>query len=381
MKRTAQAGCGLVLADALGERLADAQPIGTPPAPQKRPRECMFYEKIGRGNVRCLLCPHHCRVREGQRGDCGVRENQNGTYRTLVYNRYCSFNIDPIEKKPFYHYLPGTTAASVATAGCNFTCKFCQNWQISQSLPEEVRHRPLTTAGLVARAVERHVPTIAYTYSEPTVFYEYMHDTAKLGRTRGVGSVIVSNGYMCEDATRRLLNHLTAVKVDLKAFTEKFYQDVCGGHLQPVLDNLQVIHSTGIHLELVVLLIPTLNDGKDEIRKMCEWVVEKLGVDVPIHFSRFHPTYQMKNLPRTPVKTLEMAREVAVEAGVRYAYVGNVAFHAYGHTYCHACKTKVIERVGYRVENNLGEDGKCPKCGAAIPGVWSQKQALAFKPN
>jgi pyruvate formate lyase activating enzyme len=239
----------------------------------------------------------------------------------------------------------------------------------------------MTTAQLVDRAVKDNVPTIAYTYSEPTVFYEYMHDTAKLGRTRDVGSVIVSNGYMNEKPMRELVNHLTAVKVDLKAFTEKFYREICGGSLDPVLENLKVIRSTGIHLEIVVLLIPTLNDGKEEIRKMSAWIVENLGADVPVHFSRFHPMYQMQNLPPTPVETIETARETAREAGIHYPYAGNVNFHEFGHTYCHSCRKKLIERTGYLVKTNLLKDGACPACGTKIPGVWSQKQALAFRPK
>jgi pyruvate formate lyase activating enzyme len=380
-RRAAETAAGLVLAqtvlDSLGG-LQHASAAGTPePAPL---RECMFYAKTGGKVVRCELCPRGCEVPEGERGFCRVRENQAGTFRTLVYDRVCTLHLDPIEKKPFFHYLPGTQAVSVATAGCNFTCKFCQNWQISQARPEDVHHDPLTTERLASLAVDRGVPTIAYTYNEPTVFYEYVHDTAKLGRTRGVGSVIVSAGYIAEKPMRELAKHLTAVKVDLKAFTDKFYREVCGGTLQPVLDTLKTVHSTGMHLEVVVLLIPGMNDGADEIKKMCGWITTNLGPDVPVHFSRFQPLYQMKNLPETPVETVERARDLAVAAGVRYAYVGNVAFHPYGNTWCHSCKMKLIERVGYRVDSNLIQDGRCPKCGTRIPGVWSQKQALAFQP-
>jgi len=381
MTRTVQAAAGLALAETVLRELTVRQTHAAQTPAEPAPRECMFYAKTGGKDVRCELCPRGCEVPDGARGFCRVRENQGGTYRTLVYDRICSLNVDPIEKKPFYHYLPGTEAVSVATAGCNFTCKFCQNWQISQARPEDIRHIPKTTAQLVEQAVNQGVPTIAYTYNEPTIFYEYVHDTAKLGRTRDVGSVIVSNGYIREKPMRELARYLTAVKVDLKAFTEKFYREVSGGTLQPVLDNLKVVHSTGMHLEVVVLLIPTLNDDKEEIKKMCGWIVANLGPDVPVHFSRFHPLYQMKNLPETPVKTVELARNVAMEAGVHYAYVGNVAFHPYGHTYCHSCKMKLIERVGYRVDNSVIQDGKCPKCGTKIPGVWSQKQALAFQPT
>ena len=344
-------------------------------------KECLFYEKGDNRAVSCTLCPHECDVPDGRRGVCGVRVNRGGVYRTLVYNRICSLNVDPIEKKPFYHYLPGTSALSIATAGCNMTCKFCQNHAISQARPENIRHRDATPRQLIDLALARKAPTVAYTYNEPTIFYEYMHDVAQAGRARNVGSVMVSNGFINPEPMRRLAKHLTAVKVDLKAFTDKFYRDVCGGALKPVLDNLEVVHATGMHLEIVVLLIPTLNDSADEIKKMCGWVVKHLGPDVPMHFSRFHPTYRMRNLPRTPIKTVERARDIAVAAGVHYAYVGNVPFHDYGNTVCHRCKTLLIERVGFRLVKNVIADGKCPKCGTKIPGVWSQKDALAFKPK
>jgi pyruvate formate lyase activating enzyme len=354
-------------------------PATAGPAPLP-PKECMFYTANGK-EVACELCPHACVVGDGERGLCGVRENRGGRYNTLVYDRVCALNVDPIEKKPFFHYLPGTDAVSIATAGCNFTCRFCQNYEISQAKPEAIPHDALTRADLVALALKRAAPTIAYTYSEPVIFYEMVHDTAKLGRERGVGSVMVTNGFINEKPMRELANHLTAVKVDLKAFTEKYYADVCGGRLKEVLDTLKVLRSTGIHLEIVVLVVPTLNDGADEFRRMCGWIVENLGPDVPVHFIRFHPSYRMQNLPMTPVKTVELAHDEAVKAGVRYCYVGNVPMHPFEHTYCHSCKTRLIERAGMRVKANLIADGRCPKCASAIPGVWSQKQALAFKPK
>lgn len=380
IKRSARTTCALALAGPVLDGLVRR------PAFAQRPRaaaakEAMFYAKLDGKQVACGLCPHGCEVPEDERGTCGVRENRDGTLRTLVYDRLCTLHIDPIEKKPLYHYLPGTTALSIATAGCNMKCRFCQNWQISQVRPEEIRHTPATSAHLVDLAVRRRAPTIAYTYSEPIIFYEYVHDTAKLGRTRNVGSVIISNGFINEKPMRRLAKHLTAVKIDFKGFTDKFYREICGASLQPVLDSMKVIRSTGIHLEIVVLLIPTLNDGAEEIKKMCGWIVKNLGPDVPTHFSRFHPTYKMKNLPRTPVKTVERARDIALKEGVHYAYVGNVPLHPYGHTYCHSCKKKLINRVGYRVGEVLIRNGKCPKCGTKIPGIWSQKDALAFKPK
>jgi len=330
--------------------------------------------------IKCTLCPRGCEVADVERGYCGVRENQGGQYQTLVYGAVCSANVDPIEKKPLFHYLPGTTAFSIATAGCNIECKFCQNWEISQYRPEQVESIVVTPEELVKTCRARRAPTIAYTYSEPTVCYEYMHDVAAAGRQQGLGSVMISNGYMQEKPLRELCRQLTGVKIDLKAFTEKFYQDMCAGELKPVLGALEVLKSTGIWLELVVLIIPTLNDSPAEIEQMAKWVVQHLGPDVPMHFTRFHPTYRVTNLPPTPVTTLENCRRVALDAGVRYVYAGNVPNHPGENTYCHGCQRLLIRRIGFQVAANELKDGRCPKCGVAIPGVWTQEQALACKP-
>lgn len=341
----------------------------------------LFWEPRDERKVKCTLCPRGCEVADVERGYCGVRENQGGKYQTLVYGALCSANIDPIEKKPLFHYLPGTTAFSIATAGCNMECKFCQNWEISQFRPEQVNSRLVTPAQLVAACRERDCPTIAYTYSEPVIFYEYMHDTAQLGRQRGVGSVMISNGYIEEAPLRQLCRHLTAVKIDFKAFSEKFYAETCTGHLAPVLDTLRTLKDIGIWFELVVLIVPSLNDSPDETREMSAWVMKHLGPDVPIHFTRFHPTYRITNLPQTPVSTLESCRRIALEAGIHYAYVGNVPMHPSENTYCHHCRAEVIRRVGYKVVSSQLKDGCCPACRTPIPGVWSQTQALAWRPR
>ena len=345
----------------------------------------MFWEKQPDKKVLCKLCPRECRVADVERGYCGVRENRGGEYQTLVYGTLCSLNVDPIEKKPLFHYLPGTTAASIATAGCNMECKFCQNWEISQFRPEQVPSRQFSPEQLVAMVKgvqDRHAcHTIAYTYSEPTIFYEYMHDSAAAARQQGIGSVSITNGYMLEAPIRQLCKHLTGVKIDLKAFTEDFYKKMCSAKLAPVLDALQVLRSTGIWMELVILVVPTLNDSADEIRKMAKWVVKHLGPDVPMHFTRFHPTYRVKNLPRTPVLTVERARKTALDAGVRYVYVGNVPWNEGENTFCHSCGKRLIHRRGFNIRENRISDGKCPDCKTAIPGVWSQKQALGFKPK
>ncbi len=343
--------------------------------------DAMWFERLEDGMVRCELCPRECVVADVERGYCGVRENQGGAYKTLVYGALCSANLDPIEKKPLYHYLPGTTAFSVATAGCNIECKFCQNWEISQVRPEQLSSYEVPPGELVRLASYRDAPTIAYTYTEPVVFYEYVHDSAALARESGVGSVIISNGYILEEPLRQLCQHLTGVKIDLKAFTEDFYQQHCAGRLAPVLTALEVLADIGIHTEIVVLLIPTLNDSDAEIRELARWVHDHMSADVPVHFIRFRPIYRMTNLPPTPVATLERARQVAMDAGLRYVYLGNVPFHEGGNTYCHSCGEMLIQRVGFRVEDVAVTDGMCTHCRTNIPGVWSQEQALGANPR
>jgi len=340
--------------------------------------EAMFYEKLPEGKARCGICPRACVISDGERGWCGTRENRRGVYKTLVYGKACSAHIDPIEKKPLYHYLPGTTALSVATAGCNFECKFCQNWEISQVRPEQIPATDLPPKRLVAIAKARRGPTLAFTYSEPTVFYEYVHDGARLGRAAGIGSTIISNGYMQEKPFRQLCQHLTAVKVDFKAFSDEFYRNICRGTLKPVLDTLVTARKIGIHLEIVVLVIPTLNDGDKELTDMAKWIVDNLGPDVPLHFSRFNPMYRLRNLPPTPVGTLQRAHRIARNAGIRYVYIGNVPMNPANHTYCPKCGKILIKRLGYLVrQNHVTKQGKCKFCGQTIPGIWTKQQAFA----
>jgi pyruvate formate lyase activating enzyme len=341
----------------------------------------MFWESLPDKKVKCVLCPRECEVADVERGYCGVRENQGGEYQTLVYGALCSANVDPIEKKPLFHYLPGTTALSIATAGCNVECKFCQNWQISQFRPEQVDSYLISPERLIEVCRTENSPTVAHTYSEPVIFYEYMHDSAELGRKRGVGSVMISNGYIQEEPLKELCRYLTGVKIDLKAFTETFYKEQCNGELKPVLSTLETLRDIGIWFELVVLIIPTLNDSAEEIRRMSRWVVEHLGPNVPMHFTRFHPTYRVTNLPRTPISTLDRCRQIAIESGVHYVYAGNVPMHPGENTYCHKCRHEVIRRAGFNIVANRLKDGKCPECSTVIPGVWSQKQALSFEPS
>lgn len=340
---------------------------------QKYVREAMHYKKLEEQRVECEICPRECKVAPKERGYCGVRENEGGVYNTLVYGRACSANVDPIEKKPLSHFLPGTRALSIATAGCNVECKFCQNWEISQFRPEQIRDMNLQPETLVSEALDRKIASIAFTYSEPVIFYEYMHDTAKLAKEKGVESVMISNGYIKEKPMSQLCEHLSAVKIDLKAFTEKFYKETCSGKLQPVLDTLKLLKKKGMWFEIVVLIIPTLNDSEAEIHEMCAWVFDELGPDVPIHFSRFHPTYKIKNLPPTPISTLTLARQTAMQAGLNYAYVGNVPGHEGESTYCPSCKKTIVKRTGYGVTGIAIEDGKCKFCDCPIPGIWNRR--------
>jgi pyruvate formate lyase activating enzyme len=333
-------------------------------------KEALHWKKLEQLKVECLLCPRKCRVADLERGSCGVRENRKGTYYTLVHSRVCAAHIDPIEKKPLFHFRPGTLAFSVATAGCNMACKFCQNWEISQFRPEQVASHYLPPKRLAEIAKARRCRSIAYTYTEPVVFYEYMLDCAREGNKLGMDSVMISNGYILEKPLVELCRELKAVKVDLKAFTEKFYRESCDGKLKPVLEGLETLKKIGIWFELVVLLIPTLNDGEKEIKELSAWVRRSLGPDVPVHFTRFHPTYRLKNLPRTPVETLEKAREIAKAEGLRFVYLGNVPGHEGESTYCPKCGKTLIRRWGFYVLKNSLKEGRCDSCNEKIPGVW-----------
>ncbi len=344
--------------------------LGAAPATLPKASEAMFYEKLPAKKVRCLLCPNECRVADGQRGDCGVRENRAGVLHTLVYGQPCAVHVDPIEKKPLFHYLPGSQAYSLATAGCNFNCRFCQNWEISQRRPEQVRAITLPPEAVIRQARNLDCPVIAHTYGEPVVFYEYMRACAALGKEKGIPNVMISNGFIQKKPLQELCHLLGAVKIDLKAFTEDFYREQCGGELQPVLDTLLTLRSENIWFEIVVLLIPGLNDGRSEIERMCRWMRRELGPDVPLHFSRFTPSYMMKNIPPTPPETLHMARKIAQNAGITFCYIGNLLSDA-GNTYCPGCGKLLIRRLLYSVEKPGLQGNRCKFCQTVIPGVFS----------
>ena len=333
--------------------------------------EARFYEKLSNRRVKCKLCPRECAVGDKERGYCGVRENRGGTYYTLVHSRVCAAHIDPIEKKPLFHYLPGTVAFSIATAGCNVNCKFCQNWDISQSRPEEIPADYAPPQRIASLAQQNKCPTIAYTYSEPVVFSEFLMDCADAGHAAGVRSVVISNGFMQDEALRQAYGKMDAVKIDLKAFTEKYYQDIVTGKLQPVLDSLVTLRKMGKWTEIVYLVIPTLNDGDAEFKGLAAWIKANLGVDVPLHFTQFHPEYLLKNLPITPVATLERARQIAMAEGLHYVYIGNVPGHPAQNTFCPQCGKTLVERIGFTASQVLvGKDNKCPFCRHPIPGIW-----------
>ncbi len=346
--------------------------IGAPLGAESPPTEARYYEKLRGGEVRCLLCPKLCRVAPGGRGSCGVRENRGGTYYSLVYGRPCAIHLDPIEKKPFFHVLPGTQAYSLATVGCNLTCKFCQNWQISQSRPEDVEIAHRTPERIALDAKNAGARSIAYTYGEPVVFNEYVQDIAVHGRKMGILSVVVSNGYINERPLLDLCGVVDAIKIDLKAFTDEYYRDICGATLRPVLDTIVRIRRSGVWMELVYLMVPTLNDDPRELREMARWLKSDVGSDVPVHFSRFYPQYQLRDLPPTPIASLERAYDICKEEGLEYVYIGNVPGHETENTYCPSCSEVVISRSGYRVTSVDIIEGRCRHCGREIPGIWEE---------
>ncbi len=334
-----------------------------------------YWRRLEDGRVQCDVCPRFCKLREGRRGLCFVRANQGGQVVLTTYGRSSGYCVDPIEKKPLNHFLPGTPVLSFGTAGCNLACKFCQNWDISKSRETDTLadEAPPEKIARVAQALGCR--SVAYTYNDPVIFLEYAVDTARACRERGIRSVAVTAGYITEEPRRDLFAWMDAANVDLKGFTEDFYWKVTGGHLQPVLDTLRYIrHETDVWLEITTLLIPGLNDSDEELHAMAEWVVKELGPDVPWHFTAFHPDWKMRDRPPTPPQTLRRARRIAMEHGVRYAYTGNVHDEEGQSTFCHQCGRRLIGRDWYVItEWSLTGDGRCPDCGTPCAGVFEAR--------
>ena len=329
--------------------------------------EAVLFDRLENDKVQCHVCAHECTIAKGRSGICGVRKNRDGTLFTLIYNTVSSEAVDPIEKKPLYHFLPGTLSYSQGTIGCNFRCKHCQNWSISQVSLEQAYTSEITPEESVARAVDSGCASMSWTYNEPTIWHEFTHDSARLAHEAGLKTVYVTNGYITEEALRDISPHLDAFRVDIKAFRDEFYREVCGAHLQPVLDSAVVARELGMHIEVVNLIIPGQNDDVAETKALIEWVRDNLGPQTPIHFTRFYPMYKMEDAAPTPVATLERAWQMARDAGLEYPYVGNVAGHEYENTYCPDCGTLLIDRSGYTIVRNvITGDKKCPECGHGI---------------
>ena len=320
--------------------------------------------------VQCELCPKMCLIEPGQSGECRVRINLDGVLRTVVYGYPCSINIDPIEKKPLFHFLPGTGILSIATVGCNLHCLNCQNWEISQANPEESRAVPCPPEKLVELANIRRCPSIAYTYTDPIVYYEYTYDSSKLARDKGIRNVLVTAGYINATPWKKLLEYVDAANIDLKFISDDLYRRICSGTLKPVQNALVLAKASGVLVEVTNLVIPTLNDKPEQIRELARWIKANLGRETPLHFSGFYPQYKMKNLPSTSLQTLETSREIAINEGLDYVYIGNVRSKEGENTYCPGCKNLLIERKGYTILQNRLKDGFCPDCGKKIYGVW-----------
>jgi len=333
-------------------------------------REAMFYKNVDGQKVQCLLCPRECVITDGKRGFCRNRENQNGKLYTIVYGKPSVVDIGPIEKAPIYHFFPGHFRLCLTCASCNLRCKYCQNWHLSQKSLEELNHSSYSPEEIIQEAKRQKLDSISFTYTEPTVYYEYLYDICSMARAMGFKTSIVSNGYINREPLIRLLSVLDGVKIDLKGFSEKFYEEVSSATLKPVLESLITVKKEKVWLEIVNLIVPTLNDDPQMIREMCQWISDHLGLDTPLHFTRFFPNYKLTHLSPTPIATLEAAYEIAKKNGLRYVYIGNVPGHLYNSTYCPSCNQRVIYRTHLDVLEMNITNGKCKFCNFLIPGKW-----------
>lgn len=338
---------------------------------KRKMKEAILYEKLQDKKVKCNLCNHRCRISNGLTGICGVRENRDGILVTLVYDKIIARHLDPIEKKPLFHFLPGSGSYSIATAGCNFKCRFCQNSDISQ-LPVDhgqILGEDISPETLVQEADSMNAATIAYTYTEPTIYYELASETARIASSRGIKNVFVSNGYMSEECLDDISEDLHAANIDLKAFNDEFYKNQCGARLEPVLNSIKKMVEMGVWIEITTLLIPGLNDSDSELEKIAEFIYSQYA-GIPWHISRFHPTYRLTNLPSTPPERVRRAKEIGYSAGLKYVYTGNLLGDAGEKTYCHNCGELLIDRYGFTVRENYLKRGRCYRCRTDIPGVW-----------
>ena len=333
-------------------------------------KEAKFWKVLDGENkiLQCQLCPHFCVLKDKDIGKCKVRQNREGVLYSLVYGKPVSMHTDPIEKKPLYHFLPGEKAFSIATRGCNFSCEHCQNWEISQAV-EGVYKEDYCSPKEVVEMAEGKAKIIAYTYTEPTIFYEYMEDIAKLWRKKNGKNVSVTNGFINPAPLKKLCKIMDGSNIDLKSISDKFYEKVCGGRINPVLETIKIMHENGVWIELTNLIIPGMNDDEREIKKMCEWIVENVGRDVPLHFSAFFPQYKMQDKESTREGILKKAKQIAEEEGIKFVYLGNLHNGEGENTYCPKCRNLLIERKAFKVVRNNIKGGKC-SCGEKIPGVW-----------
>jgi pyruvate formate lyase activating enzyme len=330
----------------------------------------MWYRKLKANVIRCELCPRNCIIKEGEVGFCRVRKNKGGRIVSLVYGKPSILGVAPIEKAPIYHFLPGHKRLTLACVGCNLACKHCQNWDISQASPDEVPYLNLSPSQIIEEAEKRGLNSISFTYTEPTVFYEYIYDIAKLAKRKNYKISLVSNGYINPLPLKKLLNFIDAANIDLKGFSQNFYSTISSAKLEPVLNTLKLLKENDIYFEIVNLIIPTLNDNLEEIKSMCSWIIENLGTEIPLHFTRFMPAYNLTHLPPTPLDLLEKAVELAYNLGLKYVYIGNVWNHKYNSTYCPNCQKLLIFRNYMSVVSNYIKEGKCKFCGYKIVGIW-----------
>jgi pyruvate formate lyase activating enzyme len=377
LKLTTLGACGLCLGtipiNTLGSSRSShrlAFPVAPEDQPWKWSKEALYYIDTPKG-IKCKLCPQACEIKPGEVGDCKTNYHYQGKLYSISYGNPCAVHVDPIEKKPLFHFLPASKAYSIATAGCNLACLNCQNWEISQSSPKDTRNYDMPPEQVVAEAKSSNCRSIAYTYTDPVCFYEYTLDTAMIARQQGVKNLMHSAGYIHEDPLRRLCKFLDAANIDLKSYSNELYEMLSGATLDPVLKSLKILKEEGVWLEITNLIVPTWTDDLDMIKRMCEWICDNGLADCPLHFSRFSPMHKLTNLPMTPESTLVQARQIALAAGVKFVYIGNVPGSDAENTTCPKCKKLLVERIGYYINQNNIVNSACKFCNEKIPGVWS----------